>query len=268
MYRELGRATFEQDAHAIRPLLKKPTTVESWEAAASVYLGLPGLRGYWPLTAINGANNYVDISGGGLTLTNTNTVYVTGDNALRSYSRFTLASSTYLNRADEAAFDITGAAEAVSAAYAGLTVGAWVNMVTLPSAYQTIASKWGAAGTRSYLLNVNSSNRFEFAVSGNGTAAFYATSTVNAALSTWYFVAGRYQVATPEINLWVNATEYTNTTSIPASLFNGAAAFILGCTHDALYFLNANMCHAFLCAAALPDAVIGAIYNRTKGLLE
>ena len=232
---------------------------------AGYYLALPGLRGYWPLTHVDGSGYYLDLGGNGLTLTNNNNVYLYSDGSYISAARFVSASSTYLSRADEAAFDILGTELYVDAPYKGLTVGAWVNCLTLPSSSMHIISKWLSTGNqRSYALTSASTNRFSWNVSDNGTDSDAVTATVDSLINTWYFVVGRYMVATLEIDLWVNDTEYTNTTSIPSSLYSSSANFHLGASGVPDSYLNGFINHAFVCAMALPDNVIVGLYEKTR----
>lgn len=250
--------------------IEMPSEIEesrkAFSSAISIYLGLSGLRGFWPLTHVDGSGNYLDLGSNGLTLTNHNNVYIyVGD--LSGSAFFTRASSTYLNRADEAAFDIVGTEIYLPDSNKGLTIGAWVFPLTLPSATQILIGKWTDANyQRSYALYINSANKFSMIISGTGIDSYEATASSAVSINAWHFVVGRYMRATPEIDLWVNETEYVTTASIPSALYSSSADFTIGASGDPQYYANGGICFAFLCAAALSDNVIQTIYSQTKGM--
>lgn len=236
--------------------------------AASYWMRLPMLRGYWPMTIYDASSVCMDIGPEHMHFTDVNNVYFFNNGGHLSSSRFTSGSSTYLTKASEDNLNITGNETFVTAALRGLTIGCWIWMVSLPSATQFVAARWNSTGNqRHYVLHVNSSNRFSFAISGDGVNGSFATSTVDAVISQWYFVVGRYTRSVPKLDLFVDRTKYTNTTSIPTTIYSGAAApFRLGASGVPGDYLDAYMTQAFLCAAALPDAVVLDMYNSTRAL--
>jgi hypothetical protein len=242
------------------------SALAGWTTAAGVYRTLPGLRGFWPMTAIDGSGNFTDQSGNGLTLTNNNTAQVYYDD-LAGYTRFTSADSESATRTDEAAFDITGLETYINGLIQGLTIGAWVQPVTLPGTIMNLMSKWKTAtADRSYRLTVNASSQFQLGVSDDGTTTYSIPATTAAVVDTWYFVVGRYSQDTPKIDLFVNDTQYTDDTSIAASLHSGAGDFAIGTNHAGTELFNGRLSLAFLCAAALPDVFIESLYRKTRYL--
>lgn len=85
----------------------------------------------------------------------------------------------------------------------------------------------GAAGSFSWLVNST----------GLAAANVIVSSSVAEVVDTWYFIAGFYQPSTL-IRIFVGAasdmslTVDSNAVGIPASLFNGAAPFGIGCYHN------------------------------------
>lgn len=268
MLNSLGRATPEQDAWKIKPFIQENNRQAKQSAlaiATSLYLGLPGLRGYWTLVHIDGSGDFLDLGGNGLTLTNNNTVTVVLED-FAPIAYFVRASSNYLSRADATPFDILGGESYINTTYQGLTIGAWVKPSSLPGADMTIAGKWAGSGQASYVLFLNASDKFEFSITTDGSTSVTMASTASAVDDTWHFVVGRYTKSTPKLDLFVNTTTYTNSTSVPASIFNSTSAFAIGATATPSLYWDGFMSHAFLCAAALSDDMVTAIYNKTKGL--
>lgn len=232
----------------------------------SMYRWLPGLRGFWPMTAIDGSGNFLDQSGNGLTLTNNNTakIYYSG---LAGFTRFTAASSESATRADEAAFDITGAEAYINGLVQGLTVMCWTQAVTLPGTTMNIVSKWRTAtNERSYRLTVNTLSQFQFGISGDGTATHSVAATVAATTTPWYFVAGRYDQNTPKVDLFVNNAKYTNNVGTPAALFSGSANFAVATNHGLTELYDGRIALVALCAASLSDAIILTLYHKTRAM--
>lgn len=85
----------------------------------------------------------------------------------------------------------------------------------------------GAAGSFSWLVNST----------GLAAANITVSSSVAEVVDTWYYIAGFYQPSTL-IRIFVGAASDTsltidsNAVSVPASLFDGAAAFGIGCYHN------------------------------------
>jgi len=212
----------------------------------------PELRGAWPMSSIDESGNARDLSGQGRTLTNTAGAgrAVQG---IMPYASFN-GTTQYFTRADEAGLDITG----------GLTLGLWA-WVADPTLGGTFMAKMGAAGNYSYLLDISASAA-RFLVSSDGTAVASVSGSSSILASYWHFFAGRF---TPnnELAVFYNGEETTNIVGVPAAIFNGSAAFTIGARSVPSNFLQGRVALAFLCAAALSDAVILNFYNQTRALL-
>lgn len=230
----------------------------AWGDIASNHLLLHGLRGFWPMSSRDEADNVIDLSGQGRTLTNNSATPFILD-GLRTYANLDGAAD-YLSRADEAGLEPG----------AGLTLGCWV-WVDAAGA-DGVIGKWNTVGNqRSYLLRLTATPTFEFVVSSNGTAE---TSVASAAVTTgrWYFVAGRYRPST-EIALFVNRTKTVNTTSIPAAIFDSTAAFEIGAHSGANNFLDGRVSLPWLCGDSLydssgTDGMIMTLYDLGRPLLN
>lgn len=214
------------------------------------YLGLPGLRGFWPLSSYDQAYNTYDLSGQGRTLALNGAVSFSYVNNVLPYIVATGAG--YLSRADEAGLDITGA----------LTFGCWLQVISV-AASSSFLTKYTST-QQSYLLAFYSvSGKFEIWVSGDGTNNIVVSSTAaTPSINTWYFVVGRFTPST-ELAIWVNNTKTVNTTGIPASLFNSTAGFLVGGVGGAAS-MNGRLALPFICNFALPDITINRLFKLTR----
>ena len=239
------------------------------ESLISSYLALPGLRGFWPMSGISSIGTIYDMGGGDLHLLNVNTVPVIGWPMPAAFFQTSLSEVLYA--ADVAAFDIIGNEAHIYANWQGLTIGAWVKIDAVDIA-QSIDGKFStAAGNRSYLLHIDSSNYPQFYVSGDGTATSYIEREVELVADRWYFMVGRFDPST-EVKLWVDDVSVANTTSIPATIFNGTASFTVGAngTGPATFgnYFGGKISCAFLCTARIDDSTIRRLYYRTRAAFQ
>jgi len=241
----------------------------AWRTACSMFQALPGLRGFWPMGAINGSST-VDQSGNGRTLTYAgNPVYGSGvdlSGGLAPWIRFD-GTGDYLTRADETGLDILGTESYVHVP--GLTLGGWFRP-EIDTASEGLLTKWGAAGQRSYNLQLTGAvagDPVRFYISDDGTNSDSASSTTGFSIDTWQFIAGRFNDALTgaELAVWLNDEQTTGATARNA-IFNSNAPFNISGSNNgtSLYTGRASMC--FLCACALHDSVVWAIYQHTRAL--
>ena len=250
----------------------------SWAEACSMYLQLPGLRGFWPMSAVDSSGNAQDQSGHSHILTYTgNSVYgldLTTARCLAAYIRFD-GTGDYLTRADEADFDITGTetyftSQATSAGAArGMTCGGWFRPEDVTND-QGLVTKWGAAGNYSWLLGLYGSvagDPLRLYISDDGTNTDSVSSAAACAVNTWQFMAGRFNDgdAGAELAVFLNGTGTTAATA-RASIFSGNGPFNISGNNNgtALYTGRAALC--FQCAAALPNVTLWALYQQTRTL--
>lgn len=235
------------------------------ESLASSYLALPGLRGFWPMSALGASGEALDIGGLGGHLTNVNTVLSLASPQPATY--FQTANSEALYIADASAYDIIGTEAYVHADYRGLTIGAWVYFDAIGQTHGFIGKYSVAAGNHSYLLHVTAANKPKMHVSTDGTAIVFAEHTTSIVANQWCFIVGRYDPST-EVKVWLNDVAVVETTSVPATIFNGNASFVVGAygTGPATFsaYMEGKVSMAFLCAAYLPDHTIRRLYYRTR----
>ena len=217
----------------------------------SDFLMMKRLYGLWTLGACNPAGtSFYDISGTGATLTATTVSSSSLDDRI-PYAYFD-GSTDYLYRADTYG-DITGE----------MTIGCWV-YVSDASAARMLMTKYSGTTNWAYrLFYSQASNVFGFSVSGTGAAWISVYSTVAFAASTWYFVVGKYTPST-SLDVYVNGTITSNTTSIPASIYNSSANFAIGGDSAGATPHLGRISLAFLSWRALTDADINYYYQKSR----
>ena len=243
-------------------LQRQGANEQAWGNACSLFLTLPGLRGFWPMSSIGSAGGARDLTGLIPLTYNGNPTYNIQGNLL-SYIRFD-GTGDYLSAADAAAFRIIGNEGHIAGALNGLTLGGWFYHIDASNT-EGLIGKWTSTGNqKSYLLNKNTSDQMVMNVSTDGSAG---VNKVSAAISTatWYFVAGRFDPST-SVDVFVNTTKASETTGVPATIFNSTADLQIGAFNAGTSLANARASLCFLCAAALPDATLNALYYLTKDL--
>lgn len=248
----------------------------AWSRACSMYLALPGLRAFWPMSRIcfTVAQRAPDISGG--ILSNdlaANNVPTFGYDSLAPYIEFD-GVNQYLSRADGGAAnwaDITGTEAYIVAAQRGLTLGGWFRFNAAAGANQEMLmakDAGGGAGTYSYRLRRNNAaggGRIAFFVASGGVLTNVGNVTLVPSATTWYFIVGRFEPSTA-MTVFVNDTSDQNLVAIPAAIDDSTAAFTIGAraVPDQYFPGRASMC--FLCAAQLSDAIILSLFEQTRAL--
>jgi hypothetical protein len=240
----------------------------AWSHACSTILALPGLRGFWPMSSFNESGNAYDMSEQGRVLTyNGNPTYNYDD--LAPYIDLD-GTGDYLSRADEAGTSITGTETYVAAAVRGITCGAWFYSTDTTNQQFLIAKDTGAAGGRSYALAPTGNlggDPIRFLISDDGTNISAVDSTTGYTSGVWRFAAGRFNDndAGAELAVWSNGEQTTAATAM-ASIHDNASNFTIGALSGGALLLTGAVSMAFLCAVALSDDIIAALYAQTRAL--
>lgn len=228
--------------------------------AHNLYMSLPGLVGFWPGNWMGSSSSSIgemsDMGPRRLNLTRNGTPNVTAEaTSLAVWQQFN-GSSDWYSHADATSFDIT----------AGLTVMGWFRLDAAASGAKAIASKWAASNLTFRLIHT-SGGVGRFSVSGNGTTEIYVETANTLALEQWFFLCGRYSPSA-QLKIWdgsiSNLRVAENTTSIPASLFNGTALFGIGAQSGGSNFLDGAISRVALCNMAVPDQFIDVLFQRTR----
>lgn len=228
----------------------------------SPHLAIPGLQGFWPMSSVGRDTGAArDVSGQDRILTNNaNTVF--GYTGIVPWVEFD-GTGDYLSRTDEAGLESLGTETIFSAAYAGGSAGGWFRADVLETAQ--LVGKYNPTGNqRSYRLAINSSGNVLAQLSNDGTAITTTTSSNVITAAAWFFAAYVWDPSTT-LDVFVNGTWTRNTTSIPASLFNGSSAFTVGAAGDASNELDGRASLVWKSAMYLSDAIISSLYQQTRG---
>jgi len=238
----------------------------AWKSAVSQHQALPGLRGFWPTSSFDDAGDMYDLGGQGRTLTlNGDPLY-----GIDGLAPLILLDGVgdYFSRADEAGLDITGTESYIGATRRGLTLGGWYKFSNVAGATEYMLSKWDSsvADQRSYRLNRNVAGAIGFGVSSLGTLASVTsvTTTSSPAADEWFFGAGRFDNTNNEIEVWYNSESAT--AAYGNTIFSGTADFNMGARHNGNDLMTGRLSLQFLCAAALPDAVVGQLFQQTRAM--
>lgn len=264
--------TLSKRTHRAEIASRPSRSAMAWSGAISTFLTLPALRGFWPMSVWDENGQAIDLSGQGRHLTRGGAGVINqalSVGGLATY--YAMDNARYLYRADEAGLDILGTEAYVISSMRGLTIGAWIRPTTPSAADDGIIGKWTTTTPqRSYLLwrnNVDSC--FRFGVSTNGAGGVSDTSTINASvgytLDKFHFVVGRFTPGTA-VSIWVDGVKASNTTSIHSTIFNSTAPLTIGSYNTSLGTWTHQQAFCFLCASAVRDDVINALFENTRGI--
>lgn len=219
-------------------------------AQKDIFIRLPGLAGYYPMSVVTNTGAAAEHSQGGTQLSETGTVPLAFDgNAYRHLGNGT----NYLSAVG--VYGLTGTEAYIEAGLRGLTIGAWCMVDTVPAVSGSVVSRDGVASNRGYSIIFNSSLEFRFILSGTGGAAFVAQG-LPTTLGVWHFAVGRFLPST-EIAIIVDGDKQVNTTAIPASCNVSTQAFEVGRNlNDNTRILHAKIRDLFICRSSLSDQLI------------
>lgn len=216
-----------------------------------LFIRLPALRAYWPMSAANYLGQAVDHSNASVNLQRSGApTYGFDGNA---YVQLGIANDFLFDLIGE--LDFTGTEAWIDSGIQGLTVGCWVKVQTTPSTDSGLISKDAANPERGFLLWQSTTNIPGFQVSGAGITVIAVTgSTIS--LDTWHFIVGRFTPST-ELAVFVDGDKAVYTTSIPSSVNISTQNFEVGrFLNDNNRIIEGRARDVFICAAALPDALI------------
>jgi len=215
------------------------------------FINLPGLRGYWPMSAVDFLGNAKDHSAGSSDLSGSGAPLFGYDGD--SFVQCGVASDFL--QGSTSAQDVTGVETWIDPSIRGLTVGCWVKVDDTPGTVGGLVTIYGAAGQRSFALFFNSSREVAFGVSGAGTVVVnvYSAAIV---IGVWAFVVGRFTPSI-EVAVFANGVKSVVTASVPANTFNSTNPFEVGrISNNDAQILEGKFRDVFICAAVLSDVQI------------
>ena len=239
----------------------------AWVNACSAISLLPGLRGFWPMSAniktgLQGTISVTDIINNFHLAMDGDPLYMSA--GLAPYLDFN-GVNQYLYYPDVYQFSILGTEAYIQDK--GLTLGCWAYLDAWGAAIRPLMTKWQAANQFSYYLGAASAaNQTPYFSLSNAGVAVEGTvvSSLGVGIGAWTFLCGRFIPSTSAC-IWVNSTKTTSVAAIPASLFDSTSNLEIarGLATD---YLDGRVSLAWLCASALTDTQIWAIYQQTRAL--
>lgn len=243
----------------LSPYFIKRTDIPHHSAMLNSFLlNMLHTRAVYNMSSVDNIGDVYDMSGQGRKLTNTNFTF--NVDLVTPYGSI---NAGRLLRGDEVGYQIT----------ADLTLLALCRFSETTGAVECVEAKWGIAGNKSYQLVRNTSGYGVFSVSSNGTAVTSVTGTYVIPNDQWVLMVGIYTPSTsmdlftiPFLTNGVNVDtyKYTNTTSIPAAIFNSTAPFTIGSNGIGGEQLKGDVMHSGLYATAQFDRVVFSIYELAK----
>lgn len=216
-----------------------------------LFIGLPGLTGYFPMSIVDTAAKAVNHAQGGLDLAEVGVCPIGYDG--NSYRQLG-SGVNYLSSSLD--YALTGLETYIETAMRGFTIGGWFNVGSLSPSFSGLISKDGGTANRGYSLAISSAGlvRLQVSLSG-GTPVFEETATV-IGIGGWHFVVARFTPSV-EMSVFVDGNKSTKTTGVPASCNVSSQAFEVG----RFFAVDANILtskvrDAFVARAILSDELI------------
>lgn len=234
---------------------------EEYLEAVTAFLSLPGLRGFWPLNLFSHSGATYDLGVFSQDLTyNGNGTY--GYTSPYTYFNFD-GTGDYFNRADNVYLDITGTETYVASARRGLMMGGWFNFDDVSRTEDLMGKRSGGGDFSYYLRNIASFPKFF--ISNDGTTTTTVTSTVSLTNDTWYFIWCGYDPSSV-MDIFIDNVRTRQTTSIPASIYNGAGDFRIGARNGGNNPFDGQALFCALCCTYPSSDIPLALFEKTRGI--
>lgn len=237
----------------------------AWKSAVASCLALPGLRGFWPMSAVGVSGQAIDLQGLGNHLTLNGNPQFSYENLI-PYCQYD-GTGDYHDITDAAsgnAFDILGTEVFVETAERGLTIATWVYPEETGT-LETFMGKWGAAGARAFRLYLDAADQFNFEISDDGTNSDVAIS-VAVTMNAWYRVVGRFRPGT-FVDIFVNGVEVNQATA-RAAIFNTATNFEVGARAGGTEPFQGRISLAPISVMQLSTSIITADYQQQRAMFN
>ena len=248
------------------PQIKPPVWAGPEVMAVSVQrrcdkLGLYPPVGYWPLGDYQG----YDLGGYGNTgiLTNGPTIVPGPDGLMTDFD----GNNDYIDCGNNPSVQITGAFTIFCA---------FITDDATENDNKGLLAKWiGSGNKRCYVLyieyQVDNNPRLAVSVSINGSSIISARGNTTLAVNTLYYGAAVY-VPSTSLTVYLNGVQDgVNTTSIPASIYNGATNLLIGAHYyldsPGMYLLDGKIGGTSIFPKALNSSQIGTLFEHRHGLL-
>lgn len=212
-----------------------------------------GWAGYWRLDEVSGLRYD---SAGANTLTDNNTV-TQAAGKIGNSAQFVTANSESLSIVDNAD---------LSMGDIDFTIVGWVYLDS-KTVSRDLVSKWGVASNSEYLLEYDqTSDRFRFVVSNDGTATTVVSATTfgSPTIATWYFLMAHHDSVGNVIGISVNDGA-VNTAAHTTGVKNGTSSFVLGGRTTGSAFHNGRLDEVGVARRKLTTAEVTELYAAGAG---
>lgn len=219
-----------------------------------------GIRGFWPMSAVDASGNVVNTTGLGNMSYNGNPVYGLY-NDVAPYIELD-GTGDYLSAADNAVWDILGTETYI--AIPGLTFGGWFWFDTVALGGEegvtfVLIDKFQSIAIDHYRLSMFDGTGRLTAQLGGGSISPATAMSPNA----WYFLVAKLTPGSEEA-LLINTTWHTETSGVDTAITDNTGALTIGATSTGGSPHDGKIAMAFVAAAAWPDSYIESIYNYSK----
>ena len=238
------------------------------------YLGLPGLRVFYPFTAaerdstatqIKDLANGLDMQQAGCQMGWVD--QVEGDWPIPVLN-FRAASSDRAYRLDDPILQVSGGESNLISFSRGLTAGVWVNFLDFGAANECLFGQWDSTNQKQWMIYANNSSQIGSLISSDGSTntTRYITPGINS--SEWHFLCLQWSPSAQYdiLRIWVDDV-YTELASTVAALHNSTANLGLGHNYGSgtpQNFFEGQLAMAFMCGCNISADAITRLYNQTR----
>ncbi len=208
------------------------------------------IQGKWKLAS----TTWTDDSGNGNTLTASGSAptavagHAGGANLGTNFSGST--QYLYITDAAQVGLDITGA----------ITISCWVKPANT-SATKNYVAKHAASGNYGYTVYQNTSNKFGFLLSSDGTSYSSVISNTTLSTGTWYHIAVVYDGT--DLRIYVNGLLDCTPVSYTLGIYNNTAGFYIGANSIPNAYTNAVIDDVAIWSRALSDSEVYDVFYLT-----
>lgn len=238
----------------------------AWKSCVSSVMALPGLRAFYPMSAVGAAGDAKDISGMGRHMLRTSGVDFEYDNLIpcAEYN----GTTDYHSVVDNADHDIIGTEAYIQGFAQGLTMGLWLKKDALQAGNIFLFNKYeGAAANRSYgIFHTGADVVFRVYDAVNAPTDVTLVGSL-AADTTWHFIWGRYETG-GDLTVGVNNVTNTNVGGGPAALFNSTAALTIGARSGGANFADGRFSMAWMCCQMLSDSILSTTWEQQRAMFN
>ena len=236
----------------------------AWKSCASSVLALPGLRAFYPMSAVGAAGEAQDISTLGQHMARTGDPDFQYENLI-PYANYN-GTTDYHSVADNAAHDIIGTEAYIQGFAQGLTMGFWLQKDALQAGSRHLFDKYEAnVANRSYsIYHTGADVTFRVYDAVNAPTDVTLVGAL-AADTTWHFIWGRYETG-GDLTISVNNVTNTNVGGGPAALFNSSADLTIGARSGGASFADGRFSMVWLCCQQHSDAILGALWEQQRSM--